>query len=129
MSRTGWISLAALGLLALGPRGGRAQDDYMMLDEMSIKGQVREPAVAIISSRLQPEIQGFRLEKSFFDQVRTPDEELVSLDRGMVREERVKDREALLARARVLPSASWPLKGSAPAADQGRTATEGQSGK
>jgi hypothetical protein len=123
MSRTAWSSVILLGAsLAL------AQENVFMLDELEITGQVREPAVAIISSRLQPEITGFRLEKSFFDQVRAPDEELVDLDRGLAREARLPDRETLLARTRVLQSAAWPLKGGAGASDDVKPGVEGQSG-
>lgn len=130
MSRIVWISLllGAVGLPALG------QDkDYFMLDEVSIKGQVREPAVAIISSRLQPEIVGFKLEKSFFDQVRSPDEELVDVDPVMGQGLRIPNREALLNRARSLPQAAWPLRsqgsGAAPQdSDATKAATEDGSG-
>jgi hypothetical protein len=123
MSRIAWSSLLLLGV-AVAP----AQENVFMLDELEITGQVKEPAVAIISSRLQPEITGFRLEKSFFDQVRAPDEELVDLDRAMAREARVPDRETLLARTRVLQSAAWPLKGGAGASDEVKLGVEGQSG-
>ena len=127
MSKTAWINLLAAGLLAGTP--ARAQDDgVLMLDEMSIKGQVREPAVAIISSRLQPEIEGFKLEKSFFEQVRSPDEELVDLDRGMAGQATIRDREVLLNRARLLQSASWPLTGGAPGEGE-KAAGEGQRDK
>jgi len=114
--------------MLLGAAAALAQENVFMLDELEITGQVKEPAVAIISSRLQPEITGFRLEKSFFDQVRSPDEELVDLDRGMAREARVPDRDALMARTRVLQSAAWPLKGGAGASDEVKPGVEGQSG-
>jgi len=105
-----------------------AQEDVFMLDELEITGKVKEPAVAIISARMMPQISGFRLEKSFFDQVRAPDEELVDLDREMAREARILDREALLARARVLQTAAWPLKGGPAATDDVKSGGEGQRG-
>jgi len=107
-----------------------AQDkDFFMLDEVSIKGQVREPAVAIISSRMQPEITGFKLEKSFFDQVRSPDEELVDLDPAMGLGLRIPDRDDLLGRARHLPQAGWPLTGGkGDSAGENKAATEDGSG-
>jgi hypothetical protein len=123
MSRIGWINLV-LFLASV----GAAQEDLFMLDELSITGKVREPAVAIISSRMQPEITGFRLEKSFFDQVRTPDEELVDVDRVMATEARILNREALLTRTRVLQSATWPLKGGPAATDEDKSGGEGQRG-
>jgi hypothetical protein len=123
MSRIGWISLVLF--LA---SGLAAQEDVFMLDELEITGKVKEPAVAIISARMMPQITGFRLEKSFFDQVRAPDEELVDLDREMAREACILDREALLARARVLQTAAWPLKGGPAAADDVKSGGEGQRG-
>ncbi|MDP2359709.1 MAG: hypothetical protein Q8O14_03005 [bacterium] len=130
MSRTGSISLpAAALLLLLAGRAAAQEEGILMLDEVNIQGQVREPSVAIISSRLQPEISGFRLEKSFFDQLRTPDPRLVGLDRALVRGERLRDRESLLARTRILPQTAWPLKGSPASADQDKAATEDESGK
>lgn len=123
MSRIGWTSLVLILAARLG-----AQEDLIMLDELEITGKVREPAVAIISSRMQPEITGFRLEKSFFDQLRAPDEELVDLDRAMAREARILDREILLSRNRVLQTADWPLKGGPTPADEDKSGGEGQRG-
>jgi hypothetical protein len=131
MSRTAWISLLGAGLLAA--HGARAQGgDFLLLDEMTIKGQVKQPAVAIISSRLVPEIQGFKLEKSFFEQVRSPDEELVLLDRRLADQALIRDPQALLARARQMQAAAWPLKGGADAeagAESEKASGESQSGK
>lgn len=127
MSRIAWIKLSLL-LLAAAPRA--QERDFLMLDELSIKGQVREPAVAIISARIQPEITGFKLEKSFFDQVRSPDEELVDVDPGMGAGVRIANKDRLLERPRTLAKAGWPLSGSAsPATPQPtQAATEDGSG-
>ncbi len=127
MSRTAWISL---GLFLLAGAGRSQERDFLMLDELSIKGQVREPAVAIISSRIQPEITGFKLEKSFFDQVRSPDEELVDVDPAMGLGLRIANRDALLERSRTLSRAAWPLSGgSSPETPQTtKAATEDGSG-
>ena len=130
MSRTAWISLMAACLLAGRPMPVRAQGgDYMMLEELTIKGKVREPAVSIIAKRLAPEIEGFKLEKSFFEQVRSPDEELVDLDRRLGSQASIRDPQVLLTRARQLQSAAWPLKGGGAPADGEKAAGEGQSGK
>jgi hypothetical protein len=78
------------------------EEEVLLLDDLLIKGQVREPSVEIISSRLQPTIRGFRLEKSFLDQARRPDEELVDVDPLLGREARLASPDALLSRPRVL---------------------------
>lgn len=123
MARTVWTKLTLAVLFAASL--GRAQDDeVLILDEISIEGQVREPSVAIFSSRMLPVIEGFRLEKSFFDQARSPDEELVELDPEWGREGRVENPEALLKRDRLPRHALTPLKTVAPEADQTQGSTK-----
>lgn len=115
MTRTAWTSLTLAALLLAGPLVAQDDGDVFLLEEMSIEGQVREPSVEIISSRLLPEISGFRLEKSFLDQARRPDEELVDVDPVLGRQARLVDPDALLQRERFLLR---EVKTTPPAADQ-----------
>jgi len=102
MTRTAWTSLPLAALLACGSAAAQeaAEDGVFLLEELSIQGQVREPSVEIISSRLLPEISGFRLEKSFLDQARRPDEELVDVDGRLALTTRLEDPDAMLSRPR-----------------------------
>jgi hypothetical protein len=88
-------------LLAAATVAVAQEEDVFLLDELSIEGQVREPSVAIFSTRILPEIEAFKLEKSFFDQARSPDEQLVELDPDMGNAARVQDPQAMLGRERV----------------------------
>ncbi len=88
-------------LLAAAPVALAQEEEVFLLDELSIEGQVREPSVAIFSTRILPEIEAFKLEKSFFDQARSPDEQLVELDPNMGNAARVQDPQAMLGRERM----------------------------
>jgi len=95
-----WIS-AWLGLV-LAVSALAQGDDYMLLDEVTIEGEVAEPSVEIISSRLEPILSTFRLEKSFLAKLKTPDSRIVSLNPGIRLEQRITDPDPLLKRQRLL---------------------------
>lgn len=113
MTRIAWTSLTLATLALAGSLA--AQEEFFLLEDMTIEGQVREPSVEIISSRLLPEISGFRLEKSFLDQARRPDEELVDVDPFLGRQARLENPEALLSRPRIVRRG---LNSAEPSADQ-----------
>jgi hypothetical protein len=101
MTRTVWTSALAVICLA-GSALAQGDGDYMILDEVSIEGEVREPSVEIISSRLEPILSTFRLEKSFLAKLKTPDSRIVSLNPGIRLEKRITDPGPLLDRQRFL---------------------------
>ncbi len=103
MTRTACISLLLLWLAT----GIRAQeDDYLILDEVTIEGEVREPAVAIISARLKPELSTFKLEKSFLAKLRRPDPRIVNLNPGIRLELKISNPAPLLERRRTVAPVS-----------------------
>ncbi len=101
MTRIAWNSLLLGGLLVLADCLS-AQDDFLILDEVTIEGQIREPSVAIISSRLRPEISDFRLERSFVDQARRPNVEFSAFNPELALGTRILLPRELLERQRVL---------------------------
>jgi hypothetical protein len=110
MTRIVWISLLS-GLLFGAPLFA---EDFLILDDMDIKGEVREPAVEIISSRILPSIEGFRMEKSFLQQARQPDPNIVELPLKFGIPVRMLAPELLLERPRAL----LRLKEAKPRADE-----------
>ena len=111
MTRTVWISPLLALVLAL---SARAQDDYLILDEVAIEGEVREPSVEIIASRMKPVLSTFRLEKSFLAKLKTPDSHIVSLNPGIRLEQRITDPDPLLRRERELGRSTTPATSSTP---------------
>lgn len=101
MTRTVWTSALSLLLLA-GSLLAQGDGDYMILDEVNIEGEVREPSVEIIASRMEPILSTFKLEKSFLNKLKTPDSRIVSLNPGIRLEKRITDPDPLLDRQRIL---------------------------
>ncbi len=118
MTRTAWTSLLLLLLARLLPA---QEGEYLILDEVTIEGEVREPAVAIISARIQPELSTFKLEKSFLDKLRRPDPRIVNLNPGIRLEMKISDPAPLLERRRSVAPLSLEAP---PAKEENRDATE-----
>ena len=56
------------------------QAPRVMLGEINIKGEIRQPSVSIISSRIQPEFRKLHVEKSFLTEIRQAPAEVIELN-------------------------------------------------
>jgi hypothetical protein len=104
MTRIALIS--SVVLLCLISMFAFAQDDVLMLDDAMIEGEVREPSVAMFSSRIVPEINAFKLEKSFLENVGITAPEIITLSGQTGKEVRISDADSLISRPRILKSTS-----------------------
>jgi hypothetical protein len=104
-----WINLLSLVFCT----GSLTAQELLILDDVQIDGEVREPSVEIIASRILPLVEDFRMEKSFLKQARRPDAELVGLSDDLGKPVRMPAPELLLNRPRYVSK----LKEAIPTAD------------
>ena len=99
MTRIAWIS--SLALLSMMAFPGLSQE-VLIIDDAMIEGEAREPSVAMFSSRIIPEINAFKLEKSFIENAGRPDPVIIGAAKQQHPDVRISEADSLVNRARIL---------------------------
>ncbi|MBL7033385.1 MAG: hypothetical protein ISR91_04500 [Candidatus Delongbacteria bacterium] len=97
MNATEYIS--CLLLLLFTAVAGVAQE-RVLLGEVTIKGEIRQPNVAMFSSRIPPEFRKLQVEKSFLTEIRQPLAEVVELNSDIRAPYKIGKIETLLLKER-----------------------------
>jgi hypothetical protein len=100
MSATGYINSWLLVLLLAATGLAQGEPQRVMLGEITIKGEVSQPSVSIISSRIQPEFRRLQVEKSFLTEIRQPSAKVLQLNADVRVPHKIKAIEQLLFRER-----------------------------
>ena len=100
MNATEFISSWMLVLLLATIGLAQVETERVMLGEITIKGEVSQPSVSIISSRIQPEFRKLQVEKSFLSEIRQPSAKVLQLNADIRAPYRIKGIEQLLFRER-----------------------------
>ncbi len=100
MSATGYISSCLLVFMLSTIGLGQGEQERVMLGEITIKGEVSQPSVSIISSRIQPEFRRLQVEKSFLTEIRQPSAKVLQLNVDVRAPHKIQQIERLLFRER-----------------------------
>jgi len=74
--------------------------ERVMLGEITIKGEIRQPSVSIIASRIRPEFRKLQVEKSFLTEIRQAPADVVELNSDIRAPFKLRGIDALLAKER-----------------------------
>jgi hypothetical protein len=72
------------------PKDTAARGNVIQLDEIRIEGEVETPSVIILPKRIEPEMQGDSLNRSFSQEIRKNTDEIPTPDKAINRVEPVK---------------------------------------
>lgn len=93
-----WLLLIGLSVTAMAQVSSEPR--RVMLGEITIKGEIRQPSVSIISSRIQPEFRKLLVEKSFLTEIRQASAEVIELNSDIRAPFKIRKIESLLLKDR-----------------------------